>query len=218
MKYSDHYILAKYAADSFKISKKLHRMCFIWGNIYPDLNKLTYMQGYGKLLEMFSRMKIPLSLNGRRKLLIAGHTAEGSRYYVNRKSRYLIRRDTWNLADWYRFGKAVHYVADRFTYPHTLKYSDGFFKHVAYEEELHDRFDDIVKLVRESDLNVAKDKNSKIRILKCFDIFTLDVLYKAYREEVTDVDNDCLYILACSVKFMEYIFNQREAHKRFGFA
>lgn len=205
MKYSDHYILGKYAADIFGIKQPLHRACFIWGNIYPDLNKFTYMQGYSRLLDKLSSMGVPLTLNGRRKLLIAGHTAEGSRHYINKQSRYLINKDNWSFADWYRFGKAVHYVADRFTYPHTLKYTDGFFKHVEYEEELHDRFADIVRRIRVFDMDVKDAGNSKKRILKNFDRFSFDTLYKAYRGEKATVENDSMYIISCCVKYMEYI-------------
>lgn len=217
MKYSDHYILAKYTADIFGITKPLHRACFIWGNIYPDLNKFTYMQGYGKLLDKLSSMGLPLTLNGRRKLLIAGHTAEGSRHYVNRRSRYLINKDVWNFVDWYRFGKAVHYVADRFTFPHTLRYADGFFKHVAYEEKLHDGFSYIVRKLRENDMNTKAETDCKKLILKNFDGFSLDVMYKAYREEEAGLENDCMYIISCCIKYMEYILNERYLYKHLNF-
>lgn len=210
MEYRDHYILAKYIADSFEISGKLNRMCFIWGNVTPDLNKFTYLHGYGYLLDRLAGMGYDLSLNQRRKLLIAGHTAEGARCYVNKFSRKLIRRRKWNLLDWYRFGKVVHYVTDRFTHPHTLGYREGFFKHVAYEEELHDRF---VKLMEDMDRVPHNRKIMRNIVRMQLSDIELDSMYRAYRAEEISQENDCAYIIAACIKYVEQILKRRRLNK-----
>lgn len=225
MKYSDHYILAKYIADSFGVRDRINRTYFIWGNITPDLNKLTYLHGYGCLLDRLTEMGNKLSLNQRRKLLIAGHTAEGARRYVNKFSRKLIRKTRWSFLDWYRFGKVVHYVADRFTYPHTLGYSDGFFNHVAYEEELHKQFARFMENINQKpDASGEADgkacchnaDRTELRgmVRNHLSGIELDRLYRAYRDEEKSQENDCAYILAAGTKYVEYILGQRRLYAR----
>lgn len=196
MKYNDHYVLSKYLVDMYGIDKGLNRTMYIIGNVMPDFDKLSYLQGYMRLKNRLLTFGRKLSLNDRRKLLIAGHTAEGSRYYVNRVSRKLVDKGKWNFYDWYRFGKSNHYVADRFTYPHTLRYTGGFFKHVAYEEILHTSFICLLGSIWERRCNVRD------LIVKYFDNISLDRLYRAYRTEKPEAYNDCFYILVATSKYM----------------
>lgn len=48
----------------------------------PDVNKCSYIHGYFQLLRAHRQQKDagPLSLNDHRRMLIGGHTAEGSRF------------------------------------------------------------------------------------------------------------------------------------------
>lgn len=210
MKYSDHYILAKYMAKTYHITNPFHRIPFIIGNVLPDLNKFTYLQGYGRLRDRLCSLGVKLSLNDRRKLLIAGHTAEGSRYYVNKKT-YIFRKKyhgvnakkTGFLA-WYRLGVMLHYVVDRFTYPHTLRSGMVFMEHVRYEEELHEIFQTMVKKID----NERKRKSVMSSIREKLGNINFDVLYRAFRMDagkpVMPFDN-CIYVFAVAVKYMDYV-------------
>ena len=210
MKYSDHYILAKYMAKTYHITNPFHRIPFIIGNVLPDLNKFTYLQGYGRLRDRLCSLGIKLSLNDRRKLLIAGHTAEGSRYYVNKKT-YIFRKKYHGVnakktgfVAWYRLGVMFHYVVDRFTYPHTLRSGMAFMEHVRYEEELHDIFPVIVEMLD----NEKKRKSVICSIREQFGNMDFDVLYRAFRADgckgAVPYDN-CIYVIAIAVKYMDYV-------------
>ena len=199
MKYTDHFALGRFVIDMYEIDNKLQRAMFIWGNVIPDFDKLSYLQSYFRLKEGLYKNNERPSLNERRRLLIAGHTAEGSVHYVNKMSRGLMDKDKWSLYDWYRFGKTAHYVADSFTHPHTLSYKEGFFAHVNYEEALHMRFTELL------DRFSSKKCNLKELINKYLGGITFDSMYKAYRSEPAEVDTDCSYILAAVTKYVGYV-------------
>ena len=46
MKYNDHYALGNYVADIYSIEKPWQRFWFLLGNVLPDINKITYLQGF----------------------------------------------------------------------------------------------------------------------------------------------------------------------------
>lgn len=210
MKYSDHYILAKYMAKTYHITNPFHRIPFIIGNVLPDLNKFTYLQGYGRLRDRLCSLGVKLSLNDRRRLLIAGHTAEGSRYYVNkntctfRKKYHGVNAKKTGIIAWYRLGVMLHYVVDRFTYPHTLRCGMAFMEHVRYEEELHDIFTVIIEMLD----NERKRKSVICSVREKFGHMNFDVLYRAFRMDggklVLPFDN-CIYVFAVAVKYMDYV-------------
>lgn len=95
----------------------------------PDVNKCSYIHGYFQLLRAHRQQKDagPLSLNDHRRMLIGGHTAEGSRF-CQRVYRVLQKQEKLSVRDYYQMGKATHYLADRFTYPHTMRYTSGFLR------------------------------------------------------------------------------------------
>lgn len=209
MKYNDHYALGIYVADIYSIEKPWQRFWFLLGNVLPDINKITYLQGYGKLRDRLTDMGEQLSLNERRKLLIAGHTAEGSRHYVNKFTSIIRRRyhsvdakyPSWY--SWYRIGKLTHYVADRFTYPHTLRCDYGFWTHVDYEELLHCRFTQFLEILQSGGMEQVKQIKNIVR--NTLGKVNFDALYRAYRSERQHVDTDCVYIVAACVKYVGYI-------------
>lgn len=233
MKYNDHYILAKYIANQYQremsclqnvpahsdiyggvfaaersrrrasLEAGWRRFWFICGNVLPDINKITYLQGYDNLTKRFSSLGVHLSVNDRRQLFVSGHTAEGSRCYVNRYTREFKRKYRGIIGnklpwyEWYRLGKLMHYVADRFTYPHTLRYRGGFFKHVGYEEHLHEQFSALV--------NRLQDRRVKRVVRDTVDKVSFNSLYRAYRREADHPRTDCMYIVAVCMKYMNYL-------------
>lgn len=233
MKYNDHYILAKYIANQYQremsclqnghvhsniyrgvpaaersrrrasLEAGWRRFWFICGNVLPDINKITYLQGYEDLTRRFLSLGVPLSANERRQLLVSGHTAEGSRCYVNRYTREFKRKYHGIIGnklawyEWYRLGKLMHYMADRFTYPHTLRYRGGFFKHVGYEERLHKQFSEL--------MDRLQDRRVKQAVRDTVDTVSFNSLYRAYRGETDHLPTDCMYIVAACMKYMNYL-------------
>ena len=100
-------------------------------------------------------------------MLIGGHTAEGSRFFVNRVYRVLRKREKLSVRDYYQMGKATHYLADRFTYPHTMRYTSGFFAHIRYEKQLHIYMRDMLAVL----------PNMRDAVDKCFSRTSFNSLY-----------------------------------------
>lgn len=233
MKYNDHYILAKYIANQYQremsclqdqsVRQELYggafasgkpwrraslragwqRFWFICGNVLPDINKFTYLQGYEDLRNRLESLDVNLSANDRRRLFVSGHTAEGSRCYVNKYTRRFRQKYRGIIGnrlpwyEWYRLGKLMHYMADRFTYPHTLRYRGGFFRHVGYEERLHERFLALMnRLQGKSMKRIARDTVEPV---------SFNSLYRAYRKETRQPATDCMYIVAVCMKYMNYL-------------
>lgn len=201
MKYSDHYILAKYLSASYNINNLYNRIPFIAGNILPDINKFTYLQGYNRLSDRYL---------SKTKRLTSGHTAEGSRFYVNKNTnRFRVKYHGVNakkagLLAWYRMGVLMHYVTDRFTYPHTLASNMTFAEHVSYEENLHETFSTLIKQL------YYGDNSEKIKgfVRKYFMKMDFDSMYKAFRSADSESFiplNNCLFIIAMSIKYMDYV-------------
>lgn len=82
MQTKDHLALGRYLARVFEIEEPVKKYAFVIGNIMPDVNKCSYIHGYFQLLRAHRQQKDagPLSLNDHRRMLIGGHTAEGSRF------------------------------------------------------------------------------------------------------------------------------------------
>lgn len=193
MQTKDHLQFGRYLAEIFAIDEGPRKMAFILGNIMPDINKFSYIRGYVQLRRSCTSRP---SFTQRRRMLIGGHTAEGSCKYVNHMYYKQCKKQKLYLWDYYRIGKALHYLADRFTYPHTMAYEEGFFSHVAYEKELHLAFSDLLRSVG----------NVRYRVTTCFRHIDFCALYMAYRRSKASVENDCAYILAACTAYLENIF------------
>lgn len=198
MQTKDHCMLAKYMAEQYNISNPPRRAAFVLGNIMPDIDKLSYIQGYVELRKC-AKEKAPkswrishrerLTFNDHRCLLIGGHTAEGSRKYINRRYRQLREKDEYTVLDYYRMGKMLHYLTDRFTHPHSMEYRDGFFAHVDFEERLHR----ISVILMPYFARVSTKKVPPI---------PMETLYRAYRSETPDPFNDYMYIITAYTNCM----------------
>ena len=166
----------------------------------PDVNKCSYIHGYFQLLRAHRQQKDagPLSINDHRRMLIGGHTAEGSRFFVNRMYHELKKRGKLSVHDYYRLGKATHYLADRFTFPHTMRYTGGFFAHIGYEKQLHIYMRDMLAVL----------PNMRDAVDKCFSRTSFNSLYCSYRKESEGngtVLHDCFHILAVCIAYLENI-------------
>lgn len=206
MQTKDHLALGRYLADSFSM-EPVKRIAFLTGNIMPDINKFSYIHGYLQLLytHMTFKKRNPLTINDHRRMLIGGHTAEGSRFFVNRIYRTLRKKKFLTIYDYYRLGKAMHYLADRFTYPHTMQYRDGFFAHIHYEEKLHSLMHDMFCVI----------PNMRKEVACCFPHTDFNGMYRAYRKSVQGagkVLHDCLYILAISIAYLENILYNKKGY------
>jgi hypothetical protein len=192
--------LGRYLARVFEIEEPVKKYAFVIGNIMPDVNKCSYIHGYFQLLRAHRQQKDagPLSLNDHRRMLIGGHTAEGSRFFVNRVYRVLRKREKLSVRDYYQMGKATHYLADRFTYPHTMRYTSGFFAHIRYEKQLHIYMRDMLAVL----------PNMRDAVDKCFSRTSFNSLYRSYRKEPEGngtVLHDCFHILAVCIAYLENI-------------
>lgn len=107
MQTKDHLALGRYLAHAFAIEEPVKKYAFVIGNIMPDVNKCSYIHGYFWLLRAHRRQKNAgsLSANDHRRMLIGGHTAEGSCFFVNRMYRVLRNRKNLSVLDYYRLGK-----------------------------------------------------------------------------------------------------------------
>lgn len=200
MQTKDHLALGQYLAQTFHIIAPVKRAAFVIGTIMPDINKCSYIRGYFQLRCAYARnlQSGLLTLNDHRRMLIGGHTAEGSRFYVNEIYRSLQKKKHLTVLDYYRLGKGVHYLADRFTYPHTMTYTDGFFSHIRYEKQLHTAMRKL--------LSALPDLRKNVDV--CFKKIDFNGMYRCYRTDkdgIGTVLHDCFYIVAVCIAYLENI-------------
>lgn len=121
METKDHLMLAKRIGDSSKWDLKYtHKLAFIWGNIWPDINLLTY----------------PV-LGNSRYLHVKGHNYEYASKRVDKMIEELGETKHIGIHQYYLMGVILHYVADCFTFPHNKEFSGTMKAHICYEHELH---------------------------------------------------------------------------------
>lgn len=111
METKNHWHLAEFICSERHFEK--YKKQFMLGNIMPDINLFTYLQGhtYKKSIDMI---------------------------YTNAKS--LVEKKKWNGNSFYHLGIILHYIADYFTFPHNNTFTGSLKDHCAYEEKLHTRF------------------------------------------------------------------------------
>lgn len=120
MKTEDHLFLGRYLSREFLNSKPvLYRNMFIIGGVLPDINLFSYFRG--------------IITTGKFK----GHNYENAEKYIRRSSQKLYERCKYNLLDWLRLGKIIHYTADAFTFVHNNNFKGDLKEHIEYEKRLH---------------------------------------------------------------------------------
>lgn len=124
MKTIDHkllgyYILEVQGADLDPMCKR----AFLLGCVEPDWNVLTYTRGIFKYK------------------FLHGHNAENARAHLTRLTQSLIDSGVQTPMQWFRFGAALHYLADSFTFAHNGAFTGSLLDHKAYETEIHFEFE-----------------------------------------------------------------------------
>lgn len=110
METKDHFHLAKLITSKTYFGTKIEREAFEFGCIYPDINLLTYIKGHTH----------SSTIDGVKKILI--------KLYGN------IEKPM----DYFNLGKAIHFIGDYFTFPHTPFFKGTISEHISYEHNLHE--------------------------------------------------------------------------------
>lgn len=119
LKTHSHKQLASYLVEQYISDAPRRHVCaFKLGCIEPDKNYLTYVKGSIKYQ------------------WLRGHNWGNTNRYMARVSRKLERKDHFNLLDFYKLGKLIHYIADAFTFAHNPSFDTNLKKHRSYEGRL----------------------------------------------------------------------------------
>lgn len=130
METKNHWHLAEFICSEQNFEK--YKKQFMLGNIMPDINLFTYLQG---------------------------HTYKESIGMVRANAKSLIQKKKWNGSSFYHLGVILHYVADYFTFPHNITFSGTLKEHCAYEKKLCTHFYDFLTRKRNRDIQTVSDNN-----------------------------------------------------------
>lgn len=98
METKDHLYLAKLITGTANFGGKLKKSAFEYGCISPDVNPLTYVKG---------------------------HTYAGTASYV-RNTLSRLHGKLKSPVDYFDLGRAIHFIGDYFTFPHTFFFMAAF--------------------------------------------------------------------------------------------
>lgn len=119
----DHALLGRWLLERCGAAPDpLCRKLFLLGCVEPDWNPLTYLRG---------------SL---RHQFLHGHNAENAAKHLARLTQRLTRSGVQTPLQWFRFGTAIHYLADRLTFAHNPCFHGTLREHELYETLLHGVF------------------------------------------------------------------------------
>ena len=124
MRTADHRRLGQYLlreTEEYKTLPLLHKISFIWGNIEPDINYVTYLKGFSENKKF------------------QGHNSQNGMKHI-KKLTEKIEGKPLNVITCYRAGKITHYIADAFTFPHNDGFTGNIKNHMSYERRLHCKF------------------------------------------------------------------------------
>lgn len=163
METKDHLYLAKLITGAANFGGKLKKSAFEYGCISPDVNPLSYVKG---------------------------HTYAGTASYVRNALNRLHGR-LKSPVDYFDLGRAVHFIGDYFTFPHTSLFHGTLSEHISYENCLHRHIatasDDILT---ESRLDLSNAE-------KCIDL--LESVHEKYYSTRNSIAKDWNYIrFVCS--------------------
>lgn len=164
MQTRDHTLLGRYLLASCDAEPDpVCRRMFLLGCIEPDCNLATYARG---------------SIKHR---LLHGHNAENARGHLRHLTEKLLESGVGTPLQWFRFGAALHYLADSFTFAHNQCFAGTLAEHRLYEKLLHSVFAEYLY-----------PRNVK---LTPSDKFT----HEQYLQERRSFLTDCQYILGASI-------------------
>ncbi len=158
METKDHLYLAKQITGTADFGGRINSSAFEYGCISPDVNPLTY---------------------------IKGHTYAGTASYV-RKTLSRIHGKLKTPVDFFDLGRAVHFIGDYFTFPHTPLFSGTLAEHVSYEKLLHKH------IVSEKNEILAESRLDLSNAGKC--IRLLESVQEKYYKAKNSFENDWNYI------------------------
>ena len=121
MRTADHRRLGQYLLREIEDLPLLHKISFIWGNIEPDINYVTYLKGFSENKKF------------------QGHNSQNGMKHI-KKLTEKIEGKPLNVITCYRAGKITHYIADAFTFPHNDGFTGNIKNHMSYERRLHCKF------------------------------------------------------------------------------
>lgn len=125
METKDHLALGQYLLEKYGNEELYrHKWAFLWGCIEPDCNVLTYFHGVRKCKNL------------------SGHNAENTETIIASYLRDFQSSGLHSSYDYFLLGVMLHYSADTFTLPHNRFSQMSLREHVAYEAQLHRRFQD----------------------------------------------------------------------------
>ncbi|MGN1480340.1 zinc dependent phospholipase C family protein [Porcipelethomonas sp.] len=164
METKDHLALAKLIISKNKfIDKSYKKAAFETGCISPDINLLTYAKG---------------------------HTYSGTIDYVKKTVSGLSEK-LHTASDFFELGRAVHFIGDYFTFPHSPNFKGTLKEHVEYEAVLH-------KYISENSGGNFPDKSlMKFRNKKTVEL--IDSAHEKYLSLKNSVKTDWAFIrFVCS--------------------
>lgn len=163
METKDHLYLAKLITGAANFGGRLKKAAFEYGCISPDVNPLTYVKG---------------------------HTYAGTASYV-RNTLSRLHGKLKSPVDYFDLGRAVHFIGDYFTFPHTPRFKGTLSEHVSYENSLHRHIiTESNEINTESRLDLSSAK-------KCIDL--LESVHDKYYSTKNSIANDWNYIIfVCS--------------------
>lgn len=158
METKDHLYLAKLITNTANFGGKLKKSAFEYGCISPDVNPLTY---------------------------IKGHTFSGTSLYV-KNSLSRLHGKLKSPKDYFDLGRAIHFIGDYFTFPHTPLFKGTISEHISYEHCLHKHISSLKSdILTESKLDISNEK-------KC--IALLEKVHEKYYSAKNSISNDWNYI------------------------
>ncbi len=167
MKQESHRRLGRYLMEQVQRQpKRRHSTAFFIGCVEPDRNPLSYLKG---------------SLRAK---WFYGHNYQNADRWIFRSIRRLQSKERWNLFDYYRLGKLIHYTSDAFTYVHNNCFDEPIHAHRAYENDLQALF-----FQRLQECRARYD--AKLRDIAEM----LRTAHEQYLSAAADIRRDCQYIL-----------------------
>lgn len=176
MQTRDHALLGRFLLELK--GARLDPVCrklFLLGCIEPDWNPVTYVRGSLKYQ------------------MLHGHNAENARAHLMRLTAKLRKSGVRTPLQWFRFGAALHYLADSFTFAHNQIFTGGLMEHHLYEKLLHPVFTIYLQAGRRESFPADK------------------ACHQRYLAEQRSYQTDCRYILGTALDLWNQLSVQRSA-------
>lgn len=171
MRTIDHWKYAKRMTKDLAISR-VKKLAFQIGCVMPDFNKFSYMGHH------INDWALGHSFRVRRREIVSffEHAFRDSVFW------------------WYKAGLRIHYLGDSFSRPHNPEFGYDSKSHVAYEWDLHDRMQPVL---RKSPFAHAKVTGSLGR--------WLSRRHEKYMKTTTGIEDDARYIDSTLMGFWDYV-------------